>query len=192
MAGGGHLGWVIARRADGDVTETRRQVPGEGMDRDSQEPVLEPADAKVGGVEADAGERPLVTIDTTHMNAMVDLDPISRTATFRAGIYGPELEAALESRGFTLGHFPQSFEFSTLGGWIAARGAGQQSNRYGAADKWLVAARVVTPTGELRTLPFPHSAAGPDLNAVLAGSEGTLGIIVEATVAIRELAEASD
>lgn len=151
----------------------------------------------VGGVEADggqtpAGRRPVVTLDTTRMCELSAIDPVSRTATFGAGIYGPDLEEALQAEGFTLGHFPQSFEFSTLGGWIAARGAGQQSNRYGAADDWLVAAKVATPRGEWRTLPFPHSAAGPDLNAVIAGSEGVLGVITEATVAIHELPESRD
>jgi len=148
----------------------------------------------VGGVEAKHGEGQsgVVTLDTTLMSGLLDLDPISHTATFQAGIYGPDLEAELQRRGFTLGHFPQSFEFSTLGGWIAARGAGQQSNRYGCADEWLVGARVITPAGEWRTLPFPHSAAGPDLNELIAGSEGTLGVITEATVRIHEIADKRD
>jgi len=147
----------------------------------------------VGGVEGDPGEhRAVVTLDTTRMRRMVALDPVSHTATFEAGVYGPDLEEQLGKRGFLLGHFPQSFEFSTLGGWIAARGAGQQSNRYGAANKWLVSAKVATPSGEWRTLPFPQSAAGPDLNEVIAGSEGTLGVICEATVKLHEQPEARD
>ena len=123
---------------------------------------------------------------------MLDLDEVSHTATFEAGIYGPELEAALQERGYTLGHFPQSFEFSTLGGWIAARGAGQQSNRYGTANKWLVAATVLTPEGEMRTLPFPQSAAGPDLNEVICGSEGVLGVITKATVKVHPMPDTRD
>jgi alkyldihydroxyacetonephosphate synthase len=148
----------------------------------------------VGGVEAKHGDeqKGVVTLDTTLMAKLLDLDPISHTATFQAGIYGPDLEAELQRRGFTLGHFPQSFEFSTLGGWIAARGAGQQSNRYGCADEWLVGARVIAPSGEWRTLPFPHSAAGPDLNELIAGSEGTLGVITEATVRVHEIADKRD
>ncbi|MAQ18591.1 MAG: alkylglycerone-phosphate synthase [Sandaracinus sp.] len=143
----------------------------------------------VGGVEAQkaADQTGVVTLDTTLMAKLLDLDPVSHTATFQAGIYGPDLEAELQRRGFTLGHYPQSFEFSTLGGWIAARGAGQQSNRYGCADEWTVGVRLITPEGEWRTLPFPHSAAGPDLNELVAGSEGTLGVITEATVRIHEL-----
>lgn len=148
----------------------------------------------VGGVEGKPGEghRAVVTVDTTKMSGLLDLDPVSRTATFQAGVWGPDLEEALQRRGFTLGHYPQSFEFSTLGGWIAARGAGQQSNRYGTANKWLVAARVATPAGEWRTLAVPQSAAGPDLKELICGSEGTLGVITEATVKVHELPEARD
>jgi len=148
----------------------------------------------VGGVEATHGgaKKALVTLDTTRMDALLDLDEVSHTATFQAGIYGPELEDVLKARGYTLGHYPQSFEFSTLGGWIAARGAGQQSNRYGTAAKLLVAARVATPSGEWRTRPFPASAAGPDLNALIAGSEGALGVITEACVKVHEVPESRD
>lgn len=147
----------------------------------------------VGGVEGLAGEKPaVVTLDTTRMHRRLELDAVSHTATFEAGIWGPDLEAALQAEGWTLGHYPQSFEFSTLGGWIAARGAGQQSNRYGAANKWLVAARLATPEGELRTQPYPQSAAGPDLNEVVAGSEGLLGVITEATFKIHRVPESRD
>ncbi|MBX3246047.1 MAG: FAD-binding oxidoreductase [Myxococcales bacterium] len=148
----------------------------------------------VGGVEGRGGpgHRGVVTLDTTRMSRMLELDEVSHTATFEAGVWGPDLEQALEARGYTLGHYPQSFEFSTLGGWIAARGAGQQSNRYGAANKWLVAARLATPAGTWETRPFPQSAAGPNLNEVVVGSEGTLGVITEATVKICALPEARD
>lgn len=147
----------------------------------------------VGGVEARRGdERGLITVDTTRLDRLVGLDETSLTATFGAGIYGPELEDVLQARGYTLGHYPQSFEFSTLGGWVAARSAGQQSNRYGSAAKWLVCARVATPSGEWRTRAFPASAAGPDLNHLIAGSEGTLGVITEVTVKIHPRPEARD
>lgn len=146
----------------------------------------------VGGVEGYAGPSHIgvVTLDTTRMDQILEVDPLSHTVTAQAGIYGPVLEEELAARGFTVGHFPQSFEFSTLGGWIAARGAGQLSNRYGTADKILVAARVATPRGEWRTLAFPASAAGPNLNHLIAGSEGTLGVITEATVKIHPAPEA--
>ena len=143
----------------------------------------------VGGVEGSAGDKSVVTLDTTRMDQVLEVDAVSHTATAQAGIYGPVLEEELAARGFTLGHFPQSFEYSTLGGWIAARGAGQLSNRYGTADKFLVAARLATPSGEWKTLAVPASAAGPNLNQVVAGSEGTLGVIVEATVKIHPVAE---
>lgn len=139
----------------------------------------------VGGVTPLRGERRgVVTLDTTKLNALIAVDPEAHTATAQAGMYGPELEAALQERGFTLGHYPQSFRYSTLGGWIAARGAGQQSAGYGVAARWLVAAKVVGPAGTLQTGDHPNSAAGPDLSQWIAGSEGTLGVITEATVRV--------
>jgi alkyldihydroxyacetonephosphate synthase len=148
----------------------------------------------VGGVEPrpDDRHRGVVCLDTTGLDALVRVDAVSRTATVQAGIDGPALEAALASHGFTLGHFPQSFEQSTLGGWIAARSTGQTSNRYGGIEDLLVAVRVVTPQGVLRTLEVPRSAAGPDLNHLVLGSEGTLGVIVEATVRLMPAPAAVD
>lgn len=148
----------------------------------------------VGGVNAIgkslAGA--ILTLDTTRMTRIIQIDKIAMTARIEAGIYGPALETALQAHGVTLGHFPQSFEYSTLGGWIAARGAGQQSNRYGKAEKWLVSARLATPKGFWSTEETPASAAGPNLNQLVAGSEGTLGVICEATVKIHEIPERKD
>lgn len=148
----------------------------------------------VGGVNAlkRADQRAVVTVDMTRMSRVLALDPVSLTARAEAGIYGPELERTLQREGFTLGHYPQSFEFSTLGGWIAARGAGQQSYRYGKAEKWLVSAELATPRGPWRTEGFPASAAGPNLNQLVAGSEGLLGIITAATFKLHRVPEASD
>ena len=147
----------------------------------------------VGGVEARAGGLDAVlTVDMTRMNRVLHIDTESLTATAEAGIYGPELEAYLQERGYTLGHYPQSFQFSTLGGWIAARGAGQQSNRYGTVSKFLIGATVVTPSGTLHSLPFPNSAAGPDLRHLIAGSEGVFGFITEAIVKLHPLPTARD
>lgn len=148
----------------------------------------------VGGVSAlrGPGQRAVVTIDVTRMNRVLSVDPVSLTARVEAGIYGPQLEQALGREGFTLGHYPQSFEFSTLGGWIAARGAGQQSYRYGKAEKWLVSAELATPRGPWSTEGFPASAAGPNLNQLVAGSEGTLGIITAATVKLHHAPELRD
>jgi alkyldihydroxyacetonephosphate synthase len=141
----------------------------------------------VGGVDAVAedDQAGTITLDTTRMRALLHFEATSRLATFQAGVYGPLLEDALRSRGYTLGHFPQSFEFSTLGGWIAARSAGQFSDRYGKAEDFLAAARVATPRGTWSTHAVPASAAGPDLNQLIAGSEGGLGVITEATIRVR-------
>ncbi len=140
----------------------------------------------VGGVEADrsADQAGVLTLDTMHLNRIRRLNPATRTATVEAGLYGPELERRLQAAGFTLGHFPQSFHFSTLGGWIAARSAGQFSDRYGKAEDFLAHATVVSPTGTWSTSSAPASAAGPDLNAIVAGSEGAMGVITQATVHI--------
>ncbi len=140
----------------------------------------------VGGIEPRPAPQHtgVVSLDTTRLDATIRIDARSGLATFGAGIDGPALEAALREQGLTLGHFPQSFEHSTLGGWIATRSAGQQSDGYGAIDRLLVAVRVVTPEGVLRTLDVPRSAAGPDLNQLILGSEGTLGTIVEATLRV--------
>jgi alkyldihydroxyacetonephosphate synthase len=142
----------------------------------------------VGGVDPilPAAKRAVIALDTTRLDKLLDIDEKSLTATFQAGIDGPSLEVELGDRGYTLGHFPQSFEHSTLGGWIAARSSGQQSDGYGGIDALLVSAKVVTPRGELATLTVPRHAAGPDLKQVVLGSEGTLGVIVEATVRIRK------
>jgi len=143
----------------------------------------------VGGVNSARGpaQAGILTLDMSRMNRLLALDTVSLTASFEAGIYGPQLENILQARGFSLGHTPQSFEFSTLGGWVAARGAGDRSNRYGKMEDLLVAVRVLTPAGEWKTLNLPASAAGPDLRHLIAGSEGLFGVIVEATVRIHPL-----
>jgi alkyldihydroxyacetonephosphate synthase len=116
------------------------------------------------------------------LNRIERIDAESRTATAEAGIDGPALEKVLQSEGFSLGHYPQSFEFSTLGGWIAHRGAGQQSNRYGRPEDWLAGAELATPRGMLRDGDFPASAAGPRLTDLIVGSEGVFGIVTKAAV----------
>lgn len=133
--------------------------------------------------------RPCLTVAMTRMDRLIDLDDRSLLATFGAGITGPALEHVLHERGFTLGHFPQSWELSTLGGWIAARSSGQQSLWYGRIEKLIAGARVLSPIGELELPPFPASAAGPDLREVVLGSEGRMGIITQATVRISRLPE---
>lgn len=138
-----------------------------------------------GGVNPLPGEIPTLTIALGRMRALLDLDPTSRLATLRAGATGPDLEAQLRAHGFTLGHFPQSFEHSTLGGWIVTRSCGQQSLHYGRIEALLAGARVETPAGTLRIPTFPASAAGNDVRAMLLGSEGRIGVVSEATVRVR-------
>ncbi|MCS6857350.1 MAG: FAD-binding oxidoreductase [Sandaracinaceae bacterium] len=145
----------------------------------------------VGGVEAKKGDshEAIITLDTTLLSRFIGVDPTSLTATAEAGIDGPDLENALSSCGYFLGHYPQSFEHSTLGGWIASRSAGQLSNRYGTIADMVVSVQLATPSGVLETKPFPASAAGPDLNALISGSEGTLGVITKATLRVHRLPE---
>src|SRR5579885_644860 len=147
----------------------------------------------VGGVSANAGPfGAVVALDLSRMDRLIDVDSLSRTATAEAGIYGPALEKALQARNATLGHYPQSFVFSTLGGWIAHRGAGQQSLRYGKAEDWLISAKLATPRGLLITPDIPASAAGPNLRDLVVGSEGVFGVIAEATVRIQPVPEAAE
>jgi alkyldihydroxyacetonephosphate synthase len=139
-----------------------------------------------GGVNAPGGERPAVTLDLERLAGLHGLDERSGLATFGAGTAGPALEEALEARGFTLGHFPQSFELSTLGGWIATRSSGQESLGYGAVAELVAGAVLVAPGGRLELRAMPSSAAGPDLRAFVLGSEGRLGVVTRATVRVRE------
>jgi len=138
------------------------------------------------------GQRAVLTVDMALMNRILEVDKHTMTARIEAGIYGPELERLLQAQGVTLGHYPQSFEYSTLGGWIASRGAGHQSNKYGKAEDWLVSARVVTPRGVWNTEEFPKSAAGPLLRDMTPGSEGVFGIIADARVHIHGVPEVKE
>jgi alkyldihydroxyacetonephosphate synthase len=144
----------------------------------------------VGG--ATGGGTRSIALDLTRMDRLLDLNETDRTATFEAGIDGPALEAALHARGFTLGHAPQSFLYSTLGGWIAASGSGQQSGIYGRAADWFVRAELATPRGVWRTESFPANAAGPWLGRLVVGGEGVFGVIANATVRIRPTPETRD
>ncbi len=143
----------------------------------------------VGHIDVIKSRTPIVTIDMSRMNRLIDLDSQSLLATFNAGVSGPDLEAQLRADGFTLGHYPQSFEYSTLGGWVATRSSGQQSLRYGRIEKLFAGCRMETPIGELRIPSFPASAAGPDIRELVLGSEGRFGIITEASVRISPIPE---
>ncbi|MGH6871607.1 MAG: FAD-binding oxidoreductase [Rhizomicrobium sp.] len=147
----------------------------------------------VGGVTGARGPfKAVATLDLSGMKQVGAIDTESMTATAEAGIYGPALEKALHAAKLTLGHYPQSFEFSTLGGWIAHRGAGQQSARYGRPQDWLVSVKLATPRGLLTTESFPASAAGPRLTDLAIGSEGVFGIVTEATVRVQPMPVVKD
>ncbi|ADV68758.1 FAD-binding oxidoreductase [Deinococcus maricopensis] len=140
-----------------------------------------------GHVNPAAGARPVLTISLERLSALLTLDEASRLATFGAGVRGPDLEAALRAQGYTLGHFPQSFEYSTLGGWVATRSSGQQSLRYGRIEAMFAGGTLITPRGPLTLPPYPASAAGPDLRQLVLGSEGRLGILTDVTVRVHPL-----
>jgi alkyldihydroxyacetonephosphate synthase len=144
----------------------------------------------VGHINPPAGDAPVLTLSLERLNHLLDLDEASRLATFEAGVAGPHLEQQLQARGYTLGHFPQSFEYSTLGGWIATRSSGQQSYYYGRIEALFAGGRLETPRGPLDLPAFPASAAGPDLRELVLGSEGRLGVIVQARVRVRPKPEA--
>lgn len=143
----------------------------------------------VGHINPEGDGPPSLTVDMSRMSALTHLDTRSHLATFGAGIRGPFLEAALRAHGYTLGHSPQSFELSTLGGWIATRSSGQQSLYYGRIEHHFAGGRLVTPIGTLSMNPYPASAAGPDLRELVLGSEGRMGIISQATVRVHRLPE---
>ena len=145
----------------------------------------------VGGVEP-RGERPHVALSLARLDQMLSLDRRANLARLQAGMLGPQVEAALAAEGYTLGHFPQSFEFSTLGGWIATRSAGQASMRYGRIEDMVASMRMVTPAGVIETHLSPATATGPSLLQMLIGSEGSYGVIVDATLRVRPRAAVSD
>ena len=136
----------------------------------------------VGGVTVRPSERPVVTVDLAATAGLRALDETSALATFGAGTIGPDLEAALEPHGLTLGHFPQSFEGSTVGGWVVTRSAGQQSRGFGRIEDLFAGGHLETPRGALDLAPHPASAAGPDLREAVLGSEGRLGFLTDVVV----------
>lgn len=131
--------------------------------------------------------RPILTVSLAHMNRLIDLDRESQLATFGAGTPGPLVESQLRAHGYTLGHFPQSFELSTIGGWVASRSSGQQSLRYGRIEQLFAGGRIETLRGTLDILSFPASSAGPDIREMILGSEGRIGLITEVKARISHL-----
>jgi alkyldihydroxyacetonephosphate synthase len=141
-----------------------------------------------GGVECDVGDAyaGVVSLDMARMGRVVEIDRVSRAARIQAGAFGPALEAQLKPHGLTLRHFPQSFEFSTLGGWIATRSGGHFATLYTHIDDFVEAMRVVTPKGTMETRRLPGSGAGPQPERLMLGSEGILGVITEAWMRLQD------
>jgi alkyldihydroxyacetonephosphate synthase len=140
----------------------------------------------VGGVAPLRGShRGVVALDTSHMAAVLELDEVSLTVRVQAGARALELECWLAGRGLTLGHFPQSFEYVSLGGCAATRSAGQASTGYGRFERMVAGLRMVAPAGDIELPALPASAAGPSMRELLVGSEGTLGVIDELSLRVR-------
>jgi alkyldihydroxyacetonephosphate synthase len=141
-----------------------------------------------GSLEAREGEpRTVVSVDLGRLDRVLAIDDAARLARVQAGASGPALEEQLNARGWTLGHFPDSFAHSTLGGWIATRSSGMQSDKYGDVAALTRAVRVVMPAGVLATRPVPATSTGPSVREMILGSEGRLGILTEATVQVHRL-----
>ncbi len=159
------------------------------------EPVLSEAgrtSTPHGAPAAPRGVDAFIALDLRRMDRLVEIDEVSRTAVLQPGLRAPDAEALLAERGFTLGHFPQSFEWATIGGFAAARSSGQASAGYGRFDDMVVGLTVATPEGALDLGRAPKSAAGPDLRQLVLGSEGALGVITSVTVRIRPVPEARE
>ena len=142
----------------------------------------------VGGVETnvDGDYRGVVTLDLAKLSRVLEIDRASRAARVQAGVLGPALEDQLRPHELTLRHFPQSFEFSSLGGWIATRSGGHFATHYTHIDEFVEALRIVTPTGVVATRRLPGSGAGPSPDRLFIGSEGTLGVISEAWLRLQD------
>ena len=142
----------------------------------------------VGGVECDVGDAyaGAASIDLSRLDRVLEIDRESRAARIQAGAFGPALEDQLRPHGYTLRHFPQSFEFSTLGGWLATRSGGHYATLYTHIDDFVESLRVVTPAGTLESRRLPGSGAGPSPDRMFLGSEGILGIITEAWMRVQD------
>jgi alkyldihydroxyacetonephosphate synthase len=143
----------------------------------------------VGGVEpqtAGTSCTAAVTLDLRRLDRVVEIDPVSRAARIEAGVFGPALEGQLRPHGLTLRHFPQSYEYSTLGGWIATRSGGHFATLYTHIDDLVESLRMVTPQGVVETRRLPGSGAGPSPDRLLIGSEGILGVITEAWLRLQQ------
>jgi alkyldihydroxyacetonephosphate synthase len=139
----------------------------------------------VGGVEARLGDRPVVSLDLRRLDRILEIDAESLAARIQAGATGPGLEGRLREHGLTLRHFPQSFEYSTLGGWVATRAGGHFATLYTHIEDLVESVRAITPRGTWESRRLPGSGAGPSPDRALIGSEGILGVIADAWVRVR-------
>eukprot|EP01090_Pellita_catalonica_P004020 TRINITY_DN137_c0_g1_i2.p1 TRINITY_DN137_c0_g1~~TRINITY_DN137_c0_g1_i2.p1 ORF type:complete len:615 (-),score=105.60 TRINITY_DN137_c0_g1_i2:222-1952(-) len=147
----------------------------------------------VGGIEpTNCDERMAVTLDMRRMNRMIFIDKAAKIACFECGVLGPDLENALEREGYKMGHDPDSFEWSTLGGWLATCSSGMQSDKYGDIEDMCISLKIVTPNGTISTPPVPRNGAGLTLKHSFIGSEGAFGIITEAVMRIHKLPEVKE
>ncbi len=145
----------------------------------------------VGGLRTAAIESPVISLDTARMADVLDIDAESMLVTVGPGIIGPDLERILATRGLTLGHYPQSWQRATIGGYAATRSAGQSSTGYGRSDEMIESVEIVTPRGLLRAGCVERSAAGPDLRGLIVGSEGAFGVITSVTLRVRPMPASS-
>ncbi len=145
-----------------------------------------------GHITPEESSKPIITVSMSKMNTLITFDKESQIATFGAGTLGPDVEKLLAEHGYTLGHFPQSWELSTVGGWVASRSSGQQSLRYGRIEKMFAGGRMETLQGTLEIPTFPASSAGPDIREMILGSEGRMGIITEVKMRVTKIAEKED
>lgn len=143
----------------------------------------------VGHLDCPLGNRPVLSLNLSKMNKLLHIDPVSQLARFQAGTPGPQIEAQLREHGFMLGHFPQSYEYSTLGGWVVTRSSGQQSLRYGRIEQMFAGGRMETPTGTLDIPTIPATGAGLDIRELVLGSEGRFGVLTEVDVRVSRLPE---
>ncbi|NNG96140.1 FAD-binding oxidoreductase [Gordonia araii NBRC 100433] len=147
----------------------------------------------VGGVDPEAGElRAAVSVDLRRMDALLDLDEVSQIATLGAGVTGPDAERLLGERGYSLGHFPQSFRYATIGGFAVTRSSGQASAGYGRFDDMVQALTLITPQGVLEAGRSPKNAVGPDLRQLVMGSEGALGIVTRVSLRVHRVPEMTE
>jgi alkyldihydroxyacetonephosphate synthase len=192
----------LVRLRSGDASSAPDLVLHPGSAEQVESVLAACADARVavvpfgGGTSVVGGVEPVVdgfagavSLDLRRLDRIVAIDPVSLTARLEAGLLGPEVERRLAAEGLTLGHFPQSFEYSSVGGWVATRSAGQASTGYGRIDELVEGLRFLAPAGQIDARDRPASAAGPDLRGLLVGSEGVLGVICEATLRVRPVPE---